>query len=74
MPKLLSTHGNGTNLPLMAARLTDRYGQLRSCLVKPGKIPSVAPIFNSDPPSVHIELLCSLCDQVDILIVTGSAQ
>jgi hypothetical protein len=37
--------------------------------VKPSKILSVAPIFNSDPASVHIELSCSLCDEVDHLIV-----
>jgi hypothetical protein len=37
--------------------------------VKPSKILSVAPIFNSDPASVHIELSCSLCDEVDILMV-----
>jgi len=37
--------------------------------VKPSKILSVAPVFNSDPPSVSIEVLCSLCDEVDILLV-----
>jgi hypothetical protein len=37
--------------------------------LKPSKILSIAPIFNSDPTGVHIEVLCSLCDQVDILVV-----
>ena len=37
--------------------------------MKPSKILSVAPIFDSDPASVHIEVLCSLCDQVDVLVV-----
>jgi hypothetical protein len=35
--------------------------------LKSSKIPSVAPIFDSDPASVHIELTCSLCDETDIL-------
>jgi hypothetical protein len=35
--------------------------------VKPSKILSVAPIFDSDPASVRIELSCSLCDEMDIL-------
>jgi hypothetical protein len=33
--------------------------------VKPSKILSVAPIFNSDPSSLSIEVLCSLCNEVD---------
>ena len=36
-----------------------------NCLVKPSKIVSVFPILNSDPPMVHIELLCSVCGQAD---------
>jgi hypothetical protein len=35
--------------------------------VKPSKILSVAPIFDSDPASVCIELSCSLCDEMDSL-------
>jgi len=54
---------------VMAARATDRYGQLRSCVVKPSKILSIAPILNSDPRSMHVELLCSLCDEVDSLVM-----
>jgi len=37
--------------------------------VKPSRILSVAPIFNSDPASVHIEVSCSLCDEIDGLIL-----
>jgi len=37
--------------------------------VNPSKILSVAAIFNSDPPGVRIELLCSLCEELDILVV-----
>jgi hypothetical protein len=37
--------------------------------VKPSKILSIAPVSNSDTPNVHIELICSLCDEVDILAV-----
>ena len=40
--------------------------------MKPSKILSVAPIFNSDPASVYIELSCSLCDEVDTLVVNHS--
>jgi hypothetical protein len=37
--------------------------------VKPSEIVSVAPILNSDPASVDVEVICSLCGEVDILIV-----
>jgi hypothetical protein len=37
--------------------------------VMPSKILSVVPITNGDPPSVSIEVLCSLCDEVDILVL-----
>ena len=37
--------------------------------MKPSKILSVAPIFDTDPVSVRIELTCSLCDEMDILAV-----
>ena len=37
--------------------------------MKPSKILSIAPIFNSDPPGVHIELLCSLCGETDGLML-----
>jgi len=37
--------------------------------MNPSKILSIATIFNSDPPSVHIEVICSLCDQADVLVV-----
>ena len=37
--------------------------------MKPSKILSVAPIFDTDPASVRIELTCSLCDEMDILAV-----
>ena len=37
--------------------------------MKPSKILSVVPIINGDPQSVSVEVLCSLCDQVDTLIV-----
>ena len=50
----------------MVARAPARYGRLS---VKPSKILSVSPVFNSDPPSVSIEVVCSLCDEVDILVV-----
>jgi hypothetical protein len=53
----------------MAVCVAGRYGQLRCHSVNPSKILSVAPIFNSDPPSVHVEVLCWLCDQVDTLVV-----
>jgi len=33
--------------------------------VKPSRILSVDPIINSELSSVHIELLCSLCDGTD---------
>jgi hypothetical protein len=42
--------------------------------VKPSKILSVAPIFNSDLPSVSIEVRCSLCDEVDTLVVNLNHQ
>jgi len=42
--------------------------------VKPSKILSVAPIFNGDPPSVNIEVRCSLCDEVDTLVVNLNHQ
>ena len=35
--------------------------------VKPGKVLSVAPIFNSDPASVYIEVLCSVCGEAGAL-------
>jgi hypothetical protein len=38
--------------------------------VKPSTILSVAPIMNSDPPTVYIELSCSVCDEPEILIVS----
>lgn len=54
----------------MAANAGDRYGRRGRLLqLKPSKILSVAPIFNSDPTSVHIELSCSLCNELDILVV-----
>jgi hypothetical protein len=37
--------------------------------VNPSKILSVAPLLNSDPPSVHVELRCSLCDELDTLLI-----
>jgi hypothetical protein len=37
--------------------------------VNPSRILSVAAICNSDPPSVRIELLCSLCGKEDVLVV-----
>jgi hypothetical protein len=37
--------------------------------MNPSKILSIAPVSNSDPPSVHIELQCSLCSQVDAVVV-----
>ena len=37
--------------------------------MNPSKILSVAAIFNSDPSSVHIEVLCSLCSEADFLVV-----
>jgi hypothetical protein len=37
--------------------------------MKPSKVLSIAPISNSDPPSVHVELQCSLCDEVEFLEV-----
>jgi hypothetical protein len=39
-------------------------------LMKPSKILSVVPIINSDPLSVDIELQCSLCDEVETLILS----
>ncbi len=53
---------------MLAAGVAEQYRQLRSP-VKPSKILFVAPIFNSDPASVGIEVLCSLCDEVDMLVV-----
>ena len=35
--------------------------------MNPSKILSVSPIFNSNPPSVHVEVLCSLCGETDAL-------
>jgi hypothetical protein len=35
----------------------------------PSKILSVASVFNSDPPSVHVDVLCSLCGEADFLVV-----
>jgi hypothetical protein len=37
--------------------------------VKPSKILSVTMIFNSDPPNVHIKLLCSLRGEADALML-----
>jgi hypothetical protein len=54
---------------MIAARVAGRYDQLRSCFVNPSKILSVAAIGNSDPPSVRIEVLCSLCAEADVLAV-----
>lgn len=33
----------------------------------PSKILSVLPILNSNPSGVYVELLCSLCDEIDVL-------
>ena len=38
--------------------------------MKPSTILSVAPVMNSDPPAVHIELTCALCGEEEILILT----
>jgi hypothetical protein len=39
-------------------------------LVKPSKILSIVPVFNRDPSSVGIDVLCSLCEEVDTLVVS----
>jgi hypothetical protein len=39
------------------------------CLVKPSRILSIGPVSNSDPPNVPVELMCSLCDEVEIVVV-----
>jgi hypothetical protein len=33
------------------------------------KILSVVAIFGSDPPSVHVDVQCSLCGEADLLVV-----
>ena len=38
--------------------------------VKPSKILSVAPVVNSDPPAVHVELSCSLCGKTDVIVLS----
>ncbi len=38
-------------------------------LVNPSKILSIAPVFNSDPASVHIEVFCSICGETDGLLL-----
>jgi hypothetical protein len=54
----------------MAVCVTHRYGLPREpLLVNPSKILSIAPIFDSDPASVHIELLCSICGEADALVL-----
>ena len=35
--------------------------------MKPSKVLSVSPIFNGDPASVYIEVLCSVCGEADAL-------
>lgn len=42
---------------------------LRIDFVNPSKILSIAPIFNSNPQSVHVEVLCSLCGEPDGLVL-----
>lgn len=37
--------------------------------MNPSKILSVPAIFNSDPPCVDVEAICSLCGEVDVLVV-----
>lgn len=54
---------------MIAVPLPGRYDQLRSFLVNPSKVLCVIPVFNSDPPSVDVEVTCSLCGEVDTLIV-----
>ena len=47
------------------------WSVVRPALVNPSKILSVGSIFNRDDlASVHIEVLCSLCDEVDTVVVT----
>jgi hypothetical protein len=38
--------------------------------MKPSKILSIVPAFNRDPSSVGIDVLCSLCEEVDTLEVS----
>jgi len=35
--------------------------------VNPSKVISIVAVLNSDPPTVAIEVLCSLCDEVEVL-------
>ena len=49
--------------------VTDQPATGHSAFVNPSKIQSVAAILNSDPPSVRIKLLCSLCGELDFLVV-----
>jgi hypothetical protein len=65
-PQAPDAHRSAQSLAVCAAH---RYGRLRAFPVKPSKILSITPISNSDPPSVHIEVQCSLCDEVDSLVV-----
>ena len=51
---------------MMVACVAEQYGRLT---VKPSKILSIAPIFNSDPVNVHIEVLCWLCGETDGLVL-----
>ena len=62
--------GNDQHRAVMAASVQEQYGRLRILAqLKPSKILSVAPVFNSDPPSIQSEVTCSLCDEVDTLII-----
>ena len=38
--------------------------------MRPAKILSYVPIINSDPRSVHIEIRCSVCGEVDSLVLS----
>ena len=63
---LTSRFGNYEHLPVMAASMAAQYGsELRIVRqVEPSKIVSVLPILNSDPQTIQIEVLCSLCDEL----------
>jgi hypothetical protein len=55
---------------LMAVCLAHHCGRLEELPVKPSKTLSIDPILNTDPPGVHIELLCSLCGETDGLMLS----
>lgn len=60
------------NLPMIAARAAGRYDRSRSCLDGPQQNPVCRRCLQQRSPSVHVDVLCSLCGEADFLVLNLS--